>query len=326
MHITYHSKVIGISATTSKTKFNNSDLINETNEKQIKKIIRSTGIEERRSLVGRDIHLVDLAIAAAKNAIELTGIEKKDVCVLLYLTQAPEFNTPSTAFYVQKELGLSMDCIVYDINLGCTGFVAGICTAASLLEGVHGEDKYAIVINAEYLSRQKRQNENDCLLFGDAATATVLKKDNASSLCFDYHSDGTRYDAITWPDDNTPVKMDGAAVFEFAISDVVETLIDYMKCKSLNRENVDYILLHQAQKFMVDHVAAKSGFKRNQILYSLTKYGNTGGASIPLAICENKEQISKRSHLLVCGFGIGLAWGVTDFYIDPDAVGKVIEI
>ncbi len=326
MNVAYHSKIVGIAAATSKKKFKNIDYINENNEKQIKKLIRSTGIEERRSLVGRDIRLVDLAVAAAKSAIELTGINKDNIYVLLYLTQAPEFNTPSTAFYVQKELGLSWDCIVYDINLGCSGFVAGLCTAAAVLEGVADEDKYALVINAEYLSRQKRQNENDVLLFGDAAAATVLKKDNTSSLYIDYHSDGTRYDVITWPDDNTPVKMDGTAVFEFAINDVVESLNKYIEKKKLNQDNVDYIVLHQAQKFMLDHVAAKCGFKRNQILYSLTKYGNTAGASIPLAICENKEQIIERSHMLVCGFGIGLAWGITDFYIAPEGIGKVIEI
>lgn len=325
MNVTYHSQIIGIAAATSKKKFRNADYINENNEKQIKKLIRSTGIEERRSLVGREVRLVDLAVAAAKNAIELTRIEKNDICVLLYVTQAPEFNTPSTAFYVQKELGLSMDCICYDINLGCSGFVAGVCTAASLLEG-GGEGKYALVINAEYLSRQKRQNENDCLLFGDAATATVLKRDEASSLYIDYHSDGTRYDVITWPDDNTPVKMDGATVFEFAINDVVKSLNEFLQIRNLNCENVDYIVLHQAQKFMIDHVAAKCGFKRDQILYSLTKYGNTAGSSIPLAICENRECITSESHMLVCGFGIGLAWGITDFSLNADGIGKVIEL
>lgn len=326
MNMVYHSKIIGIAAATSKKKYKNIDYINENNEKQIKKLIRSTGIEERRSLVGRDIHLVDLAVAAGEDAIKITGIQKENICVLLYLTQAPEFNTPSTAFYVQKELGLSTDCIVYDINLGCSGFVAGLCTAASLLEGISDERRYALVINAEYLSRQKRQNENDILLFGDAATATVLKRDNSSSLYIDYHSDGSRYDVITWLDDNTPVKMDGTAVFEFAINDVVKSLNDYIKVRYLNQNNVDYIVLHQAQKFMIDHVAAKCGFKRNQILYSLAKYGNTAGASIPLAICENRNKIMAGSHMLVCGFGIGLAWGITDFYIDPDGIGKVIEI
>lgn len=325
MNMVYHSQVIGISAATSRNKYRNTDYINEKNEKQIRRLIRSTGIEERRSLVGRDIHLVDLAIAAAKDAIKITGISKNNICVLLYLTQAPEFNTPSTAFYVQKELGLSTDCIVYDINLGCSGFVAGLCTAASLLEGVD-EGKYALVINAEYLSRQKRQNENDTLLFGDAAAATILKRSNESSLYIDYHSDGTRYDVITWPDDTTPVKMDGTAVFEFAISDVVKSLNEYLDSKDFDQNKVDYIVLHQAQKFMIDHVAAKCGFKKDQILYSLNKYGNTAGASIPLAICENREKLVKNSHILVCGFGIGLAWGTTDFYIDADAIGKVIEI
>ncbi len=326
MNMVYHSKVIGIAAATSKKKYRNIDYVNEKNEKQIKKLIRSTGIEERRSLVGRDIHIVDLAIAAAKDVIELTGIDKLDINVLIYLTQAPEFNTPSTAFYVQKELGLSTDCIVYDINLGCSGFVAGLCTASSLLEGINNERKYALVINAEYLSRQKRQNENDFLLFGDAATATLIKRDTSSCLSFDYHSDGTRYDVITWPDNNTPVKMDGTAVFEFAINDVVKSLNEYIKERNLNQDIYDYIVLHQAQKFMIDHVAAKCGFKKDQILYSLTKYGNTAGASIPLAICENRDLINETKHLLVCGFGIGLAWGITDFYINADSVGKVIEI
>ena len=326
MNMVYHSQVMGIAAATAKNKYRNIDYINEKNEKQIRKLISSTGIEERRSLVGTDIHLADLAITAAKDAIKLTGIQKNDICVLLYLTQAPEFNTPSTAFYVQKELGLSTDCIVYDINLGCTGFVAGLCTAASLLEGVEGESKYALVINAEYLSRQKRQNDNDTLLFGDAAAATILKKDSGVTLNIDYHSDGSRYDVITWPDDSTPVKMDGTAVFEFALNDVVKSLKEYMKAKDLNPDNVDFIVLHQAQKFMIDHVAAKCGFNKDYILYSLRKYGNTAGASIPLAICENRNQILKNSHMLVCGFGIGLSWGITDFHIDSDAIGKVTEI
>ena len=326
MKMVYHSQIMGIAAAASKNKYRNIDYINEKNEKQIRKLIISTGIEERRSLVGTDIHLVDLAIAAAEDAIKLTGVQKDHINVLLYITQAPEFNTPSTAFYVQKELGLSTDCIVYDINLGCSGFVAGLCTAASLLEGALGDDRYALVINAEYLSRQKRQNENDILLFGDAATAAVLKRNSGSSLYIDYHSDGTRYDVITWPDDSTPVKMDGTAVFNFALNDVVKSLKEYMKAKALDPDNVDYIVLHQAQKFMIDHVAAKCGFRKDQILYSLQKYGNTAGASIPLAICESRDRIKKNSHMLVCGFGIGLSWGITDFYIDADAVGGVSEV
>ena len=326
MKMVFHSQILGITAATSKKKFRNTDYINEKNEKQIRKLISSTGIEERRSLVGTDIHLVDLAIAAAKDAIKLTGVQKEQIRVLLYITQAPEFNTPSTAFFVQKELGLSTDCVVYDINLGCSGFVAGLCTAASLLEGTDENDRYALVINAEYLSRQKRQNKNDTLLFGDAATAAILKNNNEASLYIDYHSDGTRYDVITWPDDNTPVKMDGTAVFEFALNDVVKSLKEYMKANALDPGNVDYIVLHQAQKFMIDHVAAKCGFKKDQVLYSLQKYGNTAGASIPLAICESRNRIKKESHILVCGFGIGLSWGITDFTINADAIGGVSEV
>ncbi len=326
MNMVYHSRIMGISAATTKEIIRNKDYITAQNEKQIRKLIHSTGIEERRSLNGTDTRLVELAIAAAEDVIQRTGIEKKDICVLLYLTQAPEFHTPSTAFYVQKELGLSMDCIVYDINLGCSGFVAGVCTAASLLEGTAGEERYALVINAEYPTRQGRQNENDTLLFGDAAAATILKRNPESSLYIDYHSDGTRYDVIMSEDDKSTIKMDGTVVFEFALNDVVQSLKAYMKERDLHPDQVDYIVLHQAQKFMIDHVAAKCGFKRGQILYSLTRYGNTAGASIPLAICENREQIRKNSRMLVCGFGIGLSWGITDFSIDADAVGKVIEI
>lgn len=320
-------KVCAISAAVPSNTIDNLQSATDENRKQISKLIRVTGIKRRHSIENTGILLVDLAISAALNSIKTSGVDKEKIRLILYMTQEPEFYGPSTAFYVQKELGVGTNCMVADINLGCSGFVAGMQIAASILSQITDDECYALLINAEKQTYQKRSNENDKILFGDAATATILKKgDNCGCFIGTYFSDGNRYRTIFRAEKNDCVEMDGDAVFQFTINEVANTLSEFIKKNKLDNKNIDFCVLHQAQKFIIDHLAKRCSLEKEKILYSLDEFGNTSGASIPLTICRNRDKLNTNNNILASGFGVGLAWGVLYFQLTSESISKIIEL
>ena len=320
-------KIIGLSAAVPEKVIDNLDGVDEKKRKQLSKLIRVTGIKRRHSLEGTGKRLVDLATVAAEDAISKSDVNKEDIRVIIYVTQEPEFYGPSTAFYVQKALGVSKNCMAYDVNLGCSGYMAGLQIASSMLNTLDSEDAVALLINAERQTYQKRANENDKILFGDASTATLLKKvDQSSIMRAEYFSDGYNYHTIFRQEKNDYVEMDGDAVFQFTINEVSDSIKKFMEENNLNNDNIDYCVLHQAQKFIIDHIATNCGIDKTKLLFSLDEYGNTSGASVPLTICRNYDKLNDSNKLLLSAFGVGLAWGMVYLEIENKVVNKIIEV
>ena len=324
MYRTNNIRIKGISAFTPKEYI---DSISDETDKKTQKLFKMTGINRRHSLNISHYKLVDLSIMAATDAIEKSGSHKEDIKAIVYVTQNPEFFAPSTAFYVQKELSLGRDCLVFDVNLGCSGFIAGLQILSSIFLGLKDGD-LGLLINAEYLSRVKRENENDEFLFGDAATATILERNDtlAQTMMIDYFSDGNRYKAIFHEDKNLKCIMDGQAVFEFSVYEVSRYVRDFLKNNKLEDSDIDHIAFHQAQKFIIDHMATNAKLSKEKMLYSLDEYANTSGASVPLSICRNQDKLKEFGEYLLCGFGVGLAWGIVYLKIEKKAVFGIHEV
>lgn len=301
-------------------------------EKRVKKQTRMIGVKERRINDPKQSS-ADLCIAAARKLMEKLEWSPKEVECLVFVTQSPKFALPSTAFWIQKQMGLSEESICFDVNLGCSGYVAGVHIVSALLQGraegskalllvgdtQRGEDDVDIVYTPD--------DEADRMLFGSAGTATAIEKvKNESPIYYLEKSIGEHYDAIIRRR-NTPTYMKGEDVFEFALNDVVECCENILTRAGISKDEIDYVVFHQAQKFMLENVADVLNVPLEKVLFSLERYGNTAGASVPMTICANQSILTQKekSRVLLCGFGVGLACSCMIVDMQSDAIGTVFD-
>lgn len=294
----------------------------ELNPKKIQKQIKLTGIERRHLLSGGQT-ASDLATMAAKELMERLKWEKDTIRVLVYITQSPDLEIPSTALLIQKRLGIGNHCLAFDVNLGCSAYTAGIQIVAGLIHQTGGR---ALLLVADGKMDSIRKNPADYLLFGHAGTATAIEVAEAHKLLYRHQSDGTRWQIIHRKH-GKPTIMDGNAVFAFTINDVVNSIEETMEHFSLDKEAIDYYVFHQGQKLIVDNLADSCGIPESKMLYSLRDYGNTSGASIPLSICNEAHKLKQKekARLYLCGFGVGLQWGSIILDMNTENILEVIE-
>lgn len=290
----------------------------------------------------------DLAYAAAENLIGKTCVGRDKIGLMVLVTQSPDYRRPSSASVVQKRLNLSVDCSCMEINLGCSGFIYGIQTAMSLFKSSDAE--YALLLLGETASKLVDPRDKAIvMMYGDAGAAVLLKKtgkENGTTTLL--RSDGSRFKSIILPaggfrDMNPPhdkfmcsdgierslydIFMDGTSVFSFSITDVPKALVDYLEYTHTSTADYDYFVMHQANEFIIKQIVRKLKLNNNLVPISLDRYGNTGGISIPLTICDtfgnNSSNKNKVMKVLMCGFGIGLSWGVTSLEINTDNIFPV---
>ena len=288
----------------------------------------------------------DLGYVAADNVINLTKVERKNIGILIFVSQSPDYRKPATACVLQHRLNLEKDCASFDINLGCSGFVYGHQIISSLLSTSNAE--YGLLIVGETSS--KLVNEKDkstAMMFGDAGAAILYAKcsheKEEALLC----TDGSRFKTIIVPSggfrDMNPIEkrimasdgmlrskfesyMDGVGVFSFSMTDVSETVKNYLDYKRKCINDYDFIVFHQANKMIIKQFVRKFKIKEDKVLFSLDEYGNTSGVSIPLTLCKGLGSVSCGVFkVLAVGYGIGLSWGCTEFTVDASKVFTIIE-
>lgn len=299
----------------------------EEDPKYIKNFMRKTGIEYKHK-AGMDQTASDFSYTAAKQ-IETAGKYKpEEIGVLINITQTPDYRTPSTAMALHKRLGLSKDCIVFDINLGCSGFVYGVAVAANLLENINAEK--ALVLVGDTLSRgritsKKKRKSNTSLLFGDASVAVLLEKAPDTGIRSALMSDGeghkalsTPYNAWKHPEGPEGVPGDDIAVFNFTINEVPDLIRKFLEKAGTSMEDYDDLVLHQANMMIMKNVAKRVGMPMEKVPVSLDRFGNTSGASVPLTLVDKYGEANedREISLITSGFGVGLSWGVVDFRIN----------
>ncbi len=292
----------------------------------------------------------DLACAAAENLFRHIGVQREAIGLMILVTQSPDYRRPSSASVVQKRLALPVNCTCMEINLGCSGFVYGIQTAMSLLNS--SEERYALLLLGETASKLVDPHDRSIvMMYGDAGAAILLEK-TGKDVCTTtlLRSDGSRYRSIILPaggfrDMNPPrekflcsdgierslydIFMDGTTVFSFSITDVPKALYDYLAYTGTTTADYDVFVFHQANEFIIKQLIRKLKLEKESVPVSLGTYGNTGGISIPLTICDafgktehTKNEIKK---FLMCGFGIGLSWGVTSFPLNTEKVFSICK-
>lgn len=300
-------------------------------EKRLKKQLRITGIKKRH-VSGKHQRASDLCYSAAEKLIEELNWRKKDINVMIFVTQSPNYKLPSTAFFLQKRLGLSNECVVFDVNLGCSGFVVGVQIVSALLQQCSNGGKGLLILgdtSGKVISDEKQLNSDilvNRMLFGTAGSATAIEVKENSNIPYMNLSDGNGFEAII-SRFNQPNSMDGGAVFEFAINEVSDGLNKFKQKFNIKEDDIDFYIFHQAQKLILDNIEMSCDIPQDKVLYSYGEYGNTSGASVPLTACSNWETLrkKKRVNILFCGFGVGLSWGyvlaeVESKYIFPPII------
>ncbi len=272
-------------------------------------ITTRTGIRERH--FSTDELNYELAAKAGKIAMEKARILPTQIAGIIVATVTPDYIMPSTACMVQKKLGIPMDCMAFDINAACSGFIYGLRICKGLLENM--EKPYMLLIGSEQMSKiLDFTDRSTCVLFGDGAGAAIIELSEKHSYYQRTWSDGNE-EALTClgpGKDNAKLLMDGKAVFRFAVNAVKEGIDAVLADADLDIEDIDFIVCHQANARIIEHVRKKYDLPQEMFFMNLQKYANTSAASIPIAIDEMIEQgMLKEGMKIICvGFGAGFTW------------------
>lgn len=287
--------------------------------------IRSrTGIRERR-FVTENESTSDIATEAARNALQSGNIDPADLDCIIVATSTPDMILPSTACMVQKNIG-AINAFAFDLNSVCSSLVYAIDTADSFIKA--GKCKTALVIGADTYSKILNfDDKGSCPLFGDGAGALILRatENRTGLLQTMIKSDGRGWDLIQVPSSGSrkPVTeqtiaakentffMEGKKVFVFA-TEVIPKIIEEVTSKAgITPEDLDFIIPHQANLRIIDHITKKTGISSEKFLLNLDRFGNTAAASVGLVMDENRRNgtIKPGNLVLVMGFGGGLSWG-----------------
>lgn len=315
-------------------------------EEEIQKTIDNIGVRERR-IADADVCASDLAYQAAVNLMEDNDIAPESIDVLLFMSQTADYRIPATAPVLQHRLGLSIDTLAMDLSLGCSGFVFALSTAyayASL-----PDVKRVLLLDGETFSKiVNRKDKVDWPLYGDGATATLIEKGEFGESAFILRSDGSGRDAVIINDgmrnpittdslvekanangdihNGLEVYMDGMAVFNFAMKRVPKTIKEITEVTGTTLDDIDWLVFHQANRFMTDFFVKKLKFNPERVPYCIDRYGNTSSTSVPLTIVsELHDKLKDGNQVVMAGFGAGLSWGVAKVTMKGCKISPVIE-
>lgn len=289
-------------------------------------ILQRTGIKERY-LAPDGLASSDLAVQSSLQAIKSARIKNEDIDLIIVATVTPDYPVPACANLLQDKIGATK-AGAFDLNAGCSGFTYGLMTGSQFI--INGNYQNVLVTGVDLLSRiTDFSDRNTCVLLGDGAGSVILQRDEGESgpLAFTLGSDGAKYDSIIvlaggslYPASVTSVenkshyvRMDGRAVFEFAVNKTVKVIQEVLHKAGLDIEHIDYFLLHQANLRILEGISRKLKIPWSKILVNIDRYGNTSAASQPILLTEavSDGRIEKGQLLLFAGFGAGLSWGVT---------------
>ena len=313
-------------------------------------VMTTTGVE-RKHVVSEGMTGSDLCLKATEELLEKLGWERESIDAICYVTQTPDFTSPPTVFVMHDKLNLSEHCMAVDINHGCPGWVVGLNSLASLMS--HGSIKRALLLDGDNITvTQYAMDRESRPLFGDCGTATALEYDeNAAPMLFEIgtntkdgralmHEKGgwrTPYTMETYQEEldlrsgkktmeAVTDAMDGMSVFSFGITMPPKSMKRLCTEYGVDINDIDKLLIHQANLFMVNKIAKKMKVEESKVPISLKNFGNTTSCTIPLTMvsqCAN-DYATQKQKTLACGFGTGLAWASVYFETENIVCPEVI--
>ena len=316
-------------------------------DEKVAKFSKTTGVIERH-VAKKEQCSSDFAYVAAEKIIFEKGISRSEIGICIFVTQTPDYRMPATVCVLHKRLGLSKDCICFDINLGCSGYVFGLETVSSLMQSTNV--KYGLLLVGDTTTKIiAPKDASSVMLFGDSGSATLFEKtENAPEIKTTYRTDGEGFKAIVvpagayrnmdaseerivWGDGNErsdyDLYMNGVEVFGFTVTEVPALINEFIEENQINKEEIDCYAFHQANCFILKQLVKKAKLDSDKMHISMDRYGNTSVTSIPLTLCDKYGDCSdgENKKIFSCGFGIGLSWGIAGFEVNANDIYPIIE-
>jgi 3-oxoacyl-[acyl-carrier-protein] synthase-3 len=345
-YIKYNNVTISaISACVPSKIVSNYDLGYLIPQEEIDKTVNAIGIREKRC-ADKDVCSSDLCYKAAEKLFIDNNIDRDTIDMLLFLSQLPDYKIPATSPVLQARLGLLKKTASFDLSLGCSGYVYALATAMAFASQ-EGINRILLLVGETFSKFVNRMDKVNAPLYGDAGTATLIEKKDGSKAFFSLCSDGAGKDAVMikagearFPNSaetlipheaedgniraDSELFMDGMDVFNFALTVVPKSIKEICEIANTDLNKVEYLVLHQANKFMTDFIVKRLKFPLEKVPYCLDRYGNTSSASIPLTIAS--ELAGKNvDNIIMCGFGAGLSWGSVHVSLKECNISPIVE-
>lgn len=328
-----NSKIAGICCALPDNRLSVYDIGTQYFERSdIEKVVKSVGLEYIYKAKTNQT-TSDLALDACNNLIDGIGWDRNVIDGLILVTQTPDYILPSTANILQDKLKLPKGCVPLQVNLGCSGYVYGLWLASELIS--NNTYRKVIVVAGDTMSKTTSNKDKSVMMISDCVSATAVEYvEGCDESIYSLYSDGSGAENLIIKDGgfrnpvsensyvliededgncrtNMNLFMDGMAIFLFAIGEVSETLNKFISDFNINIDDVDGILFHQANRYLISMLAKNANIPLNKVPINIEKFGNTSGASIPLLICDTLRNDLKKKDLnvVMAGFGVGLSWG-----------------
>lgn len=319
-----YSKIIGTGSCLPPKRVTNHELAVQLAEKGIETsdewIVSRSGISARH-YADPTVQSSDLAVEAAKRALEMAHLEPNDIDLIIVATSTPDHfgGFPSTACVVQRKLGIKNECAAFDVQAVCSGFVYAVSVADSFIKA--GAHKNVLIIGAEVFSRILNfEDRTTCVLFGDGAGAVVLTASaEPGILATKLHADGSHGNILCVPgsvsggavEGSAFLYMDGQAVFRLAVSVLDKVANEALKAADMDAAQIDWLIPHQANIRIMQGTAKKLGLPMQKMVVTVDQHGNTSAASIPLALdtAVRDGRVKAGHNVMMEGVGGGFTWG-----------------
>ncbi len=316
-----HARITGTGSHLPSQVLSNDDLVARGVETSDEWIVERTGIRCRH-IADEGQTTSDLALEASRRAIESAGIAVESIDLIILATSTPDYIFPSTACLLQSRLG-NKGAAAFDVQAVCSGFVYALTLAEKFIRS--GSHRRALVVGAEVFSRILDWNDRGtCVLFGDGAGAVILEaSDEPGILASALHADGSQHGILEVPGNvcggkvvGEPfVKMDGPAVFKFAVKVLAEVAQEVIEQAGLSPAAIDWLIPHQANIRIIQSTAKKLGLPMEKVVTTVDRHGNTSAASIPLAldVAVRDGRVRRGDAVMLEGVGGGFTWGAVLF-------------
>ena len=315
------SRISGTGSHLPANRLTNQDLVERLAADEVETtddwIVERTGIKARH-FADDGVVCSDLAVAAAREALQSAGLEAEAIDLIIVATSTPDMIFPSTACLVQQKLGVH-GCAAFDVQAVCSGFVYGLTVADAMIRT--GAATRALVIGAEIFSRiLDFKDRTTCVLFGDGAGAVVLEaSESPGLLASELHADGRHVDMLCVPGSvaggkvtgDPLLRMNGQAVFKLAVSVLDEVARSVLAKAGRSAADIDWLIPHQANIRIMQGMARKLKLPLDKLIVTVDEHGNTSAASIPLALdaAVRSGKIQRGDTLMLEGVGGGFTWG-----------------
>ena len=325
-------KISGIACAVPNNKVETDSYKQYYSDAVVERFKTATGINGRYITDGTQT-VSDLSFVAAEALMKKLNLSGNDIDAVILITQTEDYKIPATSYVLHKRLGIKKDCLVFDVNLGCSGFVNGVYIIAGLIES-GTIDRGLLLVGDSNTNHQITENTSFTMMFGDASSATIIEKGEGVVRGM-IRSDGEGYNTLITPipgsrfpgvfssdEVEASRKMEGDDVFLFTITKVPQLFKEFFETFNCTTNDFDYFILHQANKMIIDQIAKRLKLPSEKVPISLTEYGNTDGATVPVGIVDLCEHLKDKSriNLITSGFGIGLSWGIVSFEVDTENV------